>query len=288
MTPRFEAFSHRKEQAALDAVIPGYITADVDVSDDLIPIGNTWSETLFDGAFYRSAEPAGDELPIVSLVFVESRDGNTVASDPSTLGGGQTDLHLVYEGLSRVDADAVMAGSITARGREMVFSVWHPELVTLRLTRGKPRHPAQVVVTQGGQLRFDDALLFQEPELRVFVVTQTASVRAIGARLGRRPWIEVIDAGQPMSMSHGLRELRRRGVEVLSCVGGRQTATALIEEQAVRDVYLTSSAQDGGEPGTPFYAGEPLSYHRVLLKEGRGVEQGVTFAHLRLSRRFED
>ena len=87
---------------------------------------------------------------------------------------------------------------------------------------------------------------------------------------------------------HALRELRRCGIEVLSCVGGPRTATALIDEELVQDVYLTTSAQRGGKPGTPFYSGPVLSSQRVLLKKGRGVEQGVTFAHLRLSRRFED
>ena len=83
----------------------------------------------------------------MSLVFVQSRDGNTVADNPSTLGGGDTDKHLVYEGLSRVDADAVLAGAATARSERMVFSVWHPELVALRCSLGHRRHPAQVVVT---------------------------------------------------------------------------------------------------------------------------------------------
>ena len=288
MTPRFEAFALRKEREALAAVIPGYTTVDVAATDGLTACGNSWTENLFDGPFYRSVAPVGDGLPTVSLVFVESLDGDTVADDPSTLGGGQTDLHLIYEGLSRVDADAVMAGSITARGREMAFSVWHPELVALRRSRGKPRHPAQVIVTERGNLRFDDALIFLEPQLHIYVVAHSAAVPAVTARIGGRKWIEVIDAGEPMSMSHALRELRRRGIDVLSCVGGPRTATALIDEELVQDVYLTTSAQRGGKPGTPFYSGLALSHQRVLLKKGRGVEEGVTFAHLRLSRRFED
>ena len=32
---------------------------------------------------------------MVNLVFVESREGNTGADDPSTLGGGETDQHLI-------------------------------------------------------------------------------------------------------------------------------------------------------------------------------------------------
>lgn len=279
MTARFEALHRRRQQAALDADIPGYTTVHAARPEGLLAIGNAWSETLFDGPFYRSAAPAADGLPIVSLVFVQSRDGNTCVADPSSLGGGETDLHLVYEGLSRIDADAVLAGAATARGRDTVFSVWHPELVALRVARGRARHPAQVVVTRTGDLRLDDGLMFQEPELRVFVITRTAAVAGIGDRIGSKPWIEVIDAGEPVSFDRALRALRRRGIEVLSCVGGRLTATALLEERLVRDVYLTTSARDGGEPDTPYHAGPPPVLDRVLLKHGRGPERGVRFEH---------
>lgn len=288
MTSRFEAFLRRKEQMAREAVIPGYTTVDASPEDGLVAIGNHWSERLFDGPFYRSESPAADGLPVVSLVFVQSRDGNTGAADPATLGGGATDFHLVYEGLSRVDADAVMAGSATARGVERVFSVWHPELVALRLARGKTRHPAQVVLTNKGDLRFDDALFFHEPVLRVFVITRTDAVERIRARVSGRPWIDVIDAGEPVSLEHALQQLRSRGVEVLSCVGGQVTATALIRERLVRDIYLTTSAIAGGKPDTPYYIGPPVAGYRILLKSGREAETGVTFEHLRLNRRFED
>ena len=288
MTDRFAAFQRRKEQTAREAAIPGYTTVDARPEAGLVSMGNGWSERLFDGPFFRSEAPAGDGLPVVSLVFVQSRDGNTGAADPATLGGGATDFHLVFEGLSRVDADAVMAGSATARGVERVFSVWHPELVALRLARGKTRHPAQVILTNKGDLRFDEALFFHEPDLRVFIVTRTEAVDRIRARVARRPWIDVIDAGEPVSLEHALRQLRSRGVEVLSCVGGQLTATALIRERLVRDIYLTTSAIAGGEPDTPYYTGPPVAAHRILLKSGRDAETGVTFEYLRLNRRFED
>jgi riboflavin biosynthesis pyrimidine reductase len=278
MTARFEAYCRRKEQAAVAAVIPGYTTAEA-AADGLVPIGSAWSRQGFDGDFYRSASGTTDGLPIISLVFVQSRDGNTVAPDPSVLGGGETDLHLVYEGLSRVDADAVLAGSATARSRELVFSTWHPELVALRLARGRSRHPAQVVLTERGDLRFEDALMFLEPELRVFVVTRSSSVPAVRARVAGRSWIEVVDAGEPLSLIAAMRALRARGIEVVSCVGGARTATAFLRHGLVADVYLTTSAIEGGVPGTPYYEGPPLGLTRVLLKQGRGVETGVRFEH---------
>jgi hypothetical protein len=64
-----------------------------------------------------------------------SANGNTVAEDPASLGGGATDHHVIYEGLSRVGADAVLVGARTVHGGDTIFSVWHPDMVNLR-TRG--------------------------------------------------------------------------------------------------------------------------------------------------------
>ena len=280
MSGRFEAYCQRKEQAASAATIPGYATAEIRDCGGLVSLENPWSRALFDGVFYRSAVAARPGIPSTSLVFVQSRDGNTVASDPSVLGGGDTDLHLIYEGLSRVDADAVLAGAATARGKDIVFSVWHPQLVALRLARGKPRHPAQVVVTVADSLRFDDGLMFQEPSLRVFVITRSGAVKTIQDRLAGKPWIEVIDAGEPVSFTCAMQQLGRRGIEVLSCVGGPRTAKGLLDEQLVRDIYLTTSAIDAGTPGTPYHGGQPPRVDRAVLKEGQGIEAGVRFEHL--------
>src|SRR5262245_53534638 len=138
---RFDAYCRRKEAAACSARLAGFRTVYDRVSDDqLLQIGNDWTRALFDGPFYVR-QPLVPGLPAMSLVFVQSRDGNTVADDPSTLGGGETDKHLIYEGLSRVAADAVLAGASTAGAEELLFSVWHPQLMALRRDRGKPRHP---------------------------------------------------------------------------------------------------------------------------------------------------
>ncbi len=61
--------------------------------------------------------------------------------------------------------------------------MWHPELVKLRAERGLPRHPVQVLVTNSCQVAFDHCLLFQEPSLRVIVVTRDSLVAGARARL---------------------------------------------------------------------------------------------------------
>src|SRR5919106_93026 len=111
---RFAAFARRKEQLARSARIEGLTTVE-DRSGNfaLERLGSGWTRDRFDGWFYWTA---AERAPSTSLVLVQSRDRNTVADDPSTLGGGATDKHLVYEGLSRVHADAVLAGARTVVG----------------------------------------------------------------------------------------------------------------------------------------------------------------------------
>jgi riboflavin biosynthesis pyrimidine reductase len=281
----FVTYCEHKEKTAAAARLSGFYTVRGAPADTpVLAIGNEWSRRLFDGNFYRS-EAAGGDLPVVSLVFVQSKDGNTVAPDPSTLGGGESDKHLVYEGLSRIDADAVMAGAATARSERMVFSVWHPELVTLRLARGLPRHPAQIVVTDRGDVPIENGLMFNEPSLRVFLITKTATAGPLRSRLSDRPWVEVIDAGEAVSLTSAMRQLRERGMRVISCVGGRRTATAMIGEGLVRDLYLTTSPTEAGEPNTPFYEGPALELTPIVEKAGKGDEAGVKFEHLIVGRR---
>src|SRR5687767_9367843 len=126
-----------------------YVTVAAQPAEHLQPIATPWSSSMFGGPFYVRA-PAGPRLPTCSLVFVRSADGNTVAKNPASLGGGATDYHVVFEGLARVVADAVLVGSRTVHSGNTIFSVWHPEMVDLRQTSGLPRHPTQIVATLRG------------------------------------------------------------------------------------------------------------------------------------------
>lgn len=281
MTPRFEKYCRRKTEAAASACITGFTSVAVprETPTEMVAIGNEWSRSLFDGWFYR-AQTKATRRPALSLVFVQSADRNTGADDPSSLGGGDTDKHLVYEGLSRVDADAVLAGATTAAGTDVMFSIWHPQLVRLRTERGHARHPAQVVLTERGDLPVHTALLYNEPSLRVIVVASSPGAVVLSKRLPGRPWVEVIDGGQPVNLRRALDALRARGIEVISAIGGRRTAQALLREGLVSELYLTTSARPGGEPGTPVTTA-PWPPHRVMLeKVGRGDELGVHFRHL--------
>ena len=242
-------------------------------------IGNDWSRAMFGGDFYLSPSSSPD-LPSISLVFVESAEGNTVARNPAALGGGDTDKHVVYEGLSRVAADAVMAGAATIRGGQMFFSVWREELVELRHSLGLPRHPIQIVATLRG-VDLDTALLFNTPDLRVIVVTLAAVSDAMHRALSVRPWITTMAMHDATGIVSALRRIRELGVATISCIGGRTLARQMMRAGVVQDLYLTSSAQSGGEPNTPLSAA-PIRGRTVLTKRGTGRDEGIRFTHTRL------
>jgi riboflavin biosynthesis pyrimidine reductase len=272
----FAEFAARKSLEASRANLPAYVTDADNPPDAAIRIGNDWSRAVFDGNFYMS--PDQSSQPVSNLVFVESLDGNTGAHDPSTLGGGLTDKHVVYEGLSRVAVDAVMAGATTVRGGDYAFSVWHPELVALRIASGRPRHPIQIVVTRHG-VDFNRGIMFNTPDLRVIVIALRSWVDQISHALATRPWIQTIAMQHPGELPSAFASLRAMGVARLSCVGGRHLAAQLIDANLVSDVYITTSPHAGGEPHTPMYP-HPLPPHReAVRKHGTGVEMGVVFRH---------
>lgn len=276
---RFDDFVARKQQDASRAVLPPYVTEVEQAIPGMLAIGNAWSRRLFDGDFHLSPPPDSMRAGC-SLVFVQSKDGNTGAKDPSTLGGGETDKHLIYEGLSRVAADAVLAGAETIRGGKMVLSVWHPELVRLRASIGKPRHPIQIVATLRG-MDLEHGLLFNLPDVRVILITVGASARLLRDRVvAERPWVTPVVMDTPQHLPYAFEQLRALGITHVSAIGGRKMATQLIDAGLIQDVYLTTSPSPGGEPNTPMYPGR-LVGELILRKHGTDGEAGVTFEHIR-------
>lgn len=277
-TPRFTAFAHRKEQAARGAELETFTTvADNSARLSLEPIGTPFTDALLDGPFFQSPVPAA-EVPSINLVFVQSRDGNTEANDPGDLGGGATDKHVIYEGLSRVAADGVLTGAKTAGRGTLVFSIWHPSLVALRRAMGKPRHPVQIVVSASGELPVDTGLLFAVPDIPVLIVSGGRAAERLSGRIANRPWITVIDAGETIDLRRAARRMRQElGLRRISAIGGRTTATSLIDAGLVSDLYLTTSAIDAGTPATPMYSGPPFDRHLVVRKRAPG---GIVFEHI--------
>jgi riboflavin biosynthesis pyrimidine reductase len=262
----------------VDAVQPLVTVEDRSAQFPVIPIGNAWSRRYYGGPFHVFAAPV--DRPAISLVFVQSRDRNTAAHNPADLGGGPTDKHLIYEGLSRVAADAVLAGASTI-GHDVFFTVHHPDLAAFRLELGLPRHPVQIVMSKDGNIDLA-ARLFNIPEVRVLILAGAGCELRIGGRLHDRPWITIVPIGD--SLTGAFRTLRRdHGIGRISAVGGRHVATSLVDAGLVQDIYLTTSAIDAGEPNTPWYIGaHPPRLETIVRKREDSTRDPIVFEHLAL------
>jgi riboflavin biosynthesis pyrimidine reductase len=263
---------------SVDRIRPLVTIEDHSAAFPVVPIGNDWSRRCFDGPFYLHAAPPG--RPAISLVFVESRDGNTAAHNPADLGGGPTDKYLIYEGLSRVAADAVLAGASTI-GHGVFFAVEHPELLALRLSLGLPRHLVQMVLSNDGNVDLS-ARIFNTPDVRVVILSGARCLDMLTPQLRDRPWITLLPIGD--SLADAFTRLRREhGIGRISAVGGRRVATSLVDAGLVQDIYLTTTAIDAGEPGTPWYVGARPPSQRTIVRKREAVEHNpITFAHLSL------
>jgi riboflavin biosynthesis pyrimidine reductase len=248
----FEDFAAQKTRDAASARIERLSTVfERPGASRLEGIGNEWSRQHYGGEF--GVVRANRMQTTVSLVFIQSKDGNTGGSNPAAFGGSATDTHLIYEGLTRVAADAVLAGAGSVHPLAF-FSVWHPELVALRASFDLPRHPAQIVMSKRGTVDLD-ALLFNVPHMRVFLIAGGAGIARHEAALRARPWIHLMRS-DGKDLSEIFQRLRLdEGIERISAIGGRHTATQLVDAGMAQDIYLTTTSVEGGEPGTPWYAG---------------------------------
>ena len=280
----FAAYVTKKTAAAMSAPTAPYVTVVAHPDENLRPIATPWSASRFGGPFYVR-EPVGAQLPTCSLVFVQSADGNTVAEDPASLGGGATDYHVVYEGLSRVVADAVLAGSRTGSAGKTIFSVWHPELVDLRQTMGLRRHPTQIIATLRG-VDLNRGLVFNAPAVPVVLLTDAGGATIMEKSLAARPWIRLVLLRDRADLTKAFAALRADGIRRISCVGGRSLAADLLALKLVDDLYLTTSAQKGGVPDTSLPA-EALTGELVLEKRGTREDLGVVFQHFDLHHKRE-
>ena len=239
------------------------------------PIGNEWSRRYYDGPFHIFDAPA--DSPAISLVFVQTKNGNTGAHNPADLGGGPTDLHLLYEGLTRVAADGVLAGASSA-GHNVFFTINHPELVALRAQLGLPSHLAQMVLSKAGNVDLS-ARLFTNPDVPVFVLAGPQCIGRVCEEVVRRPWITMIPTDDDLRSTFA-RLRNEFGIGRISAIGGRKAATSLVDAGLVQDIYLTTTAIEGGEPNTPWYVGDRKLNLSTIVKKMEVADHPIVFEHL--------
>jgi riboflavin biosynthesis pyrimidine reductase len=74
------------------------------------------------------------------------------------------------------------------------------------------------------------------------------------------------------------------GLARISVVGGRSTASRLVDAGLVQDLCLTTTSRQGGEPNTPFYTGsQPPSLEVIVRKQSVEEMSPILFEHLLIS-----
>ena len=60
------------------------------------------------------------------------------------------------------------------------------------------------------------------------------------------------------------------GIQRVSAIGGRYTATQLVDAGLIQDIYLTTTSLEGGEPRTPWYCGRTCGPQHFRPGKSRG------------------
>ena len=203
-----------------------------------------------------------------------SVDGKIDDTGPERLLlSGPDDLDRVDE--LRASADAILVGANTVRRDNPRLLVRSPQRRAARIAAGRPQHPARVTVTASGNLD-PSARFFAPPHgaggtaspagLRPLVYCASPAAPAARARVGERA--EVIDAGEPLSLSFMLADLAERSGPRVLLEGGavllRQFLTAGLADELqlavapffVGDARAPAFALPGRYPDGP---GRPMT-----------------------------
>jgi 5-amino-6-(5-phosphoribosylamino)uracil reductase len=234
--------------------------------------------------------------PYVLISCAMSVDGRIDDTSPRRLLlSGEADLDRVDE--LRAGCDAILVGANTVRRDDPRLLIRSPQRQAPRVAAGKPAHPLRVTLTASGDLD-PSARFFAPPAPAVppahpappgHAVPQDAEAdgaaaggtplvycaspvaAAARARLGDRS--EIVDAGDPLSISFMLADLAERGVARLLVEGGSHLLRHFLAGSLADELHLAVA---------PFFVGEALAPPFAL--PGRypaGKDNPMTLADIR-------
>jgi riboflavin-specific deaminase-like protein len=199
--------------------------------------------------------------PYVLISCAMSVDGRIDDTGPGRLMlSGPEDLERVDE--LRASADAILVGANTVRRDNPRLLIRSPRLRAARVAAGRPEHPRRVTVTTTGDLD-PAARFFAPPEPAGALTRQGAgaapliycaspAVPAAVARLGDRA--EIIDAGDPPSVSFMLADLAERAAARLLVEGGSVLLRDFLAQNLADELHLAVAPFFVGEAAAPPFA----------------------------------
>lgn len=195
------------------------------------------------------------DRPRLVANFAMTVDGkiSTRNRTPSTFTSA-TDKRRLLE--IRAMGDAVMAGRATVAADTMSMTLKDEALQAVRASRNQAAEPLRVIVSGSGT--FDpDWRVFEADGARRVLLTSEAGANQISARA--RDLADVVACGaDKLDLAEGLKILRRDyRVRVLVCEGGPTLFRALLELDAVDELYLTVAPLIFGGADAPTVTGLP-------------------------------
>src|SRR6516162_3643546 len=202
------------------------------------------------------------------------------ATDARLILSNDADLDRVDE--ARAGSDAILVGAGTIRRDNPALLVRSAARRSGRLARGVPASPARVTLTARGDLdpaaRFftagDGARLIYVP------AAEQDRIRGRLARAAGAAGIEVIGAGDPLSLGAVLADLAGRGVRRLMVEGGGTVLAQFLAEGLADELDLVVAPVFVGDPAAPRLTGSAGTGKRMHLAEARVIGDVVLLRYL--------
>ena len=222
------------------------------------------------------------ERPYVLLSVAMSVDGCIDdATDTRLILSNDADLDRVDE--VRARSDAIMVGAGTIRRDNPALLVRSSARRSARVARGLPASPARVTVTASGDLD-PAARFFTAGEGARLIYVPDAEQDRIQGQLAQTAdaaaGIEVIGAGDPLSIRAVLADLAGRGVRRLMVEGGGTVLAQFLAEGLADELDLVVAPVFVGDPAAPRLTGSAGTGKRMHLAEARLIGDVVLLRYL--------
>ena len=222
------------------------------------------------------------ERPYVLLSVAMSVDGCIDdATDARLILSNDADLDRVDE--VRAGSDAILVGAGTIRRDNPALLVRSSARRSGRAARGLPASPARVTLTASGDLD-PAARFFTAGEGARLIYVPDAEQDRIQGQLAQTAdaaaGIEVIGAGDPLSIRAVLADLAGRGVRRLMVEGGGTVLAQFLAEGLADELDLVVAPVFVGDPAAPRLTGSAGTGKRMHLAEARLIGDVVLLRYL--------
>jgi 5-amino-6-(5-phosphoribosylamino)uracil reductase len=222
------------------------------------------------------------ERPYVLLSVAMSVDGCIDdATNTRLILSNDADLDRVDE--VRAGSDAILVGAGTIRSDNPALLVRSSARRSGRVARGLPASPARVTLTARGDLD-PAARFFTAGEGARLIYVPDAERGRIQGQLGGiaevTAGVEVIGAGDPLSLRAVLADLADRGVRRLMVEGGGTVLARFLAEGLADELDLVVAPVFVGDPAAPRLRGSGGSGKRMHLAEARLIGDVVLLRYL--------